>query len=101
MIAHNVYFTLRDNSETARQTLLDACRKYLVDHPGVMSFACGVLAADHARPVNDRDWDVGLHIVFADKASHDQHQASATHHQFVEESRGNWKQARVFDTELV
>jgi quinol monooxygenase YgiN len=100
MLAHNVYFTLIDNSEAARRTLLDACLKYLVDHPGVVSFACGTLAADHARPVNDRDWDVGLHIVFADKAAHDQYQASAAHHQFVAETRGNWKNSRVFDTEL-
>ena len=56
------------------QTLLAACRKYLVDHPGIVSFACGTLAVDHAREVNDRDWDVGLHIVFTDKAAHDQYQ---------------------------
>jgi hypothetical protein len=100
MLAHNVYFALIDNSEVARQTLLDACHKYLVNHPGEMSFACGILAADHARPVNDRDWDVGLHIVFADKGAHDQYQASAAHNQFVAETRDNWKKARVFDTEL-
>ena len=59
------------------QTLLAACRKYLVDHPGIVSFACGTLAVDHARDVNDRDWDVGLHIVFTDKAAHDRYQDCA------------------------
>ena len=101
MLAHNVYFTLNDNSPAARQTLLDACAQYLRDHPGMVSSACGVLRDDHARPVNDRDWDVGLHILFTDKAAHDAYQDSARHHQFVAESQGNWKRARVFDTELV
>ena len=101
MIAHNVYFTLNDNSVAAVQTLLAACRQYLVDHAGIVSFACGILAVDHARAVNDRDWDVGLHIVFTDKAAHDQYQDAPRHHQFVAESKPNWKRARVFDTVLV
>ena len=102
MIAHNVYFTLIDDSAAAVQTLVDACRKYLaVGHPGMVSFACGTLAADHVRDVNDRDWQVGLHIVFTDKAAHDRYQDAATHHQFVAESKPNWKRARVFDTVLV
>ena len=77
------------------QTLLAACRKYLVDHPGMVSFACGTLAVDHVRDVNDRDWDVGLHIVFTDKAAHDQYQDAPRHHQFVAESKPNWQRARV------
>ena len=56
MIAHNVYFTLRDNSEAAIQMLFAACRKYLAEHPGIVSFACGALAIYHTRDVNDRDW---------------------------------------------
>ena len=67
MIAHNVYFTLNDNSEAARSELVGDCKRYLADHAGILSFACGPLAADHVRPVNVRDFDVGLHIVFEDK----------------------------------
>ncbi|MCX6029338.1 MAG: Dabb family protein [Chloroflexi bacterium] len=100
MIAHNVYFTLIDNSEAAVQMLLAACQKYLVDHPGIASFACGPLAIDHARDVNDRDWDVGLHIVFTDKAAHDRYQDAPLHQQFIAESKLNWKRVRVFDTVL-
>jgi hypothetical protein len=100
LIAHNVYFTLVDNSAEARAHLLAACREYLTGHPGQVSFACGALAEGFERPVNDRGWDVGLHIVFADKAAHDTYQDSARHHQFVAESQPNWVQARVFDTEL-
>jgi hypothetical protein len=98
MIVHDVYFTLRDNSPAAEQALLDACRKYLTDHPGVLSFACGRRAKDHIRPVNDLEFDVSLHITFADKAAHDRYQAHARHVQFVAEQKPNWKQSRVFDT---
>ncbi len=98
MIAHNVYFTLHDNSEAARQSLLDACHKYLAVQPGILSFHCGVLAADHVRPVNNRDFDVGLHLIFEDKAAHDRYQASPGHNQFVAEMSPNWAKSRVFDT---
>lgn len=98
MIAHNIYFTLHDSSAAARQSLIDACKKYLAPHPGILSFHCGVLAADHVRPVNDRDFDVGLHVIFQDKAAHDWYQTSPDHNQFVAEMKPNWKQTRVFDT---
>ena len=100
MIAHNVYFTLKDNSAEARSALLAACQKHLTDHPGEVSFACGAPAEGFERDVNDRDWGVGLHIVFTDKDAHDTYQDSKRHHQFVEENQPNWVRARVFDTEL-
>ena len=98
MLAHNVYFTLKDNSPSARQALVDACKKYLTVQPGIVYFACGVLEPELARDVNVRDFDVGLHIVFADRASHDAYQDDPTHIRFIEENKGNWTQVRVFDT---
>jgi hypothetical protein len=98
MIVHNVYFTLKDNSTENKQKLLDACKKYLTKHNGELHFGAGVLAADFKRPVNDRDWDVGLHIVFKDRAAHDEYQEAARHKQFIEENKENWKNVRVFDT---
>jgi hypothetical protein len=55
---------------------------------------------DLARPVNDRDFDVGLLVLFADKAAHDRYQAAPGHIQFVEENKGSWEKSRVFDTEV-
>jgi quinol monooxygenase YgiN len=100
MLAHNVYFSLTDNSAEAQEALIAACQRYLVDHPGIIRFACGRRGQAFARPVNDREWDVGLHIVFTDKAAHDSYQDSPEHHQFVAEMKPNWARARVFDTEL-
>jgi hypothetical protein len=98
LLAHNVYFTLKDNSAAKRQELVDACKKYLTVQKGIVWFACGVVEPELARDVNVRDFDVGLHIVFADRASHDAYQDDPTHIRFIEENRANWKQVRVFDT---
>jgi hypothetical protein len=98
VLAHNVFFTLKDQSPAGRQRLMDACRKYLTGHPGQVSFAVGMRAEELRRPVNDRDFDVSLHLVFADKAAHDRYQDSPRHVQFVDECKDTWKQARVFDS---
>ncbi len=98
MLAHNVYFTLHDGSPAASKTLIDACKKYLAPHAGISFFGCGVLAEELKREVNDRAFDVALHIVFVDAAAHDVYQDTPAHHQFIEENKANWKQVRVFDS---
>ncbi|HEX4129419.1 MAG TPA: Dabb family protein [Pirellulales bacterium] len=99
MVAHNVYFSLNDPTPANRQKLVDACKKYLSNHPGTMFFAAGTVAEDYDRPVNDRDWDVGLHLVFKDHASHDAYQTAESHLQFISENKADWKKVRVFDTD--
>jgi hypothetical protein len=99
MLVHNVFFTLNDNSPQARQKLVAACEKYLTNHPGGVFFACGTVA-DLDRPVNQRDFDVGLHMAFKDRKSHDDYQEAPRHKQFIEENRSNWKLVRVFDTDV-
>ena len=64
MLAHSVFFSLNDRSEAAVQKMLGDCRKYLSSHPGILFFACGTPNQQLTRPVNDRDFDVALHIVF-------------------------------------
>ena len=57
--------------------LIAGCKKYSGhDHPGMFFFACGELAEDLHRDVNDRDFDVALHIVFTDEASHERYPGS-------------------------
>lgn len=97
-LVHNVYFALKDRSPEARQRLLAACRKYLPDHAGIVYFSCGELADELKRDVNDRAWDVGLHIIFQDQAAHDVYQDSDNHHAFINENRAGWLQVRVFDS---
>jgi Stress responsive A/B Barrel Domain len=98
MIVHNVYFSLKDNSAAAKEKLVAACKKYLMKHPGELFFAAGTLADELNRPVNDRDFDVALHIVFQDRKAHDKYQDAPRHNQFIEENKENWKKVRVFDS---
>jgi hypothetical protein len=100
MLAHNVYFLLKDRSDAARAAMVAACEKYLVNHPGVLFFACGTLQDDLDRPVNDRDFDVALHLVFDGRASHDLYQDAPIHKVFIEENRENWARVRVFDSNV-
>ncbi len=100
MIVHNVYFSLKDGSPAAKKKLVEACRKYLAKHAGTVYFAAGTLAEEYDRPVNDRDFDVGLHLVFKNKAAHDQYQTDARHLKFIEENKESWKKVRVFDSKV-
>jgi len=97
-LAHDVYFSLNDASPAARAELVAACRKYLTGHDGTLAFSVGMLAAELARPVNDRDFDVALHITFASRAAHDVYQEHPRHKQFIAEQQKNWKKVRVFDS---
>jgi hypothetical protein len=99
-LAHNVYFALHDRSPEACQRLLAACRKYLAPHSGIVFFACGTRATDLRREVNDLDFDVGLHIVFTDQADHDAYQETKAHLQFIAENKANWRNVRVFDSQV-
>jgi hypothetical protein len=97
-LAHNVFFKLKDASPAKVQELVSACKNYLNVQPGILYFAAGTLCAELDRDVNDRDWHVGLHLVFADKAAHDAYQHDATHEKFIDEMKGNWAAVRVFDS---
>ena len=97
-LAHNVFFTLSDKSPDKVKTLVEACHKYLNVQPGIVSFAAGPICSELDREVNDQDWDVGLHLIFVDKAAHDAYQDDATHNKFIEEMKSNWSKVRVFDS---
>jgi len=100
MLTHDVYFALKDQSDEAKEKLVAGCKKYLADHPGTVWFAAGALVAEHQRDVNDRNFDVALHLVFRDKACHDRYQDAPQHHRFIDDYRENWETVRVFDSWL-
>jgi heme-degrading monooxygenase HmoA len=100
MLAHSVFFSLHDRSDAAVQKMLTACRNCLSSHPGIVFFACGTPNQQLVRPVNDRDFDVALHIVFDSVEAHDAYQDAPLHHQFISENKSNWKLVRVFDADI-
>jgi len=98
MLSHDVFFSLTDNSPQAKEKLIAACKKYLSGHPGTIWFAAGPLGEEFQRDVNDRDFDVALHLVFKNKTAHDQYSKAERHMKFIEEMKPNWKKVRVFDS---
>ncbi|MGQ0634831.1 MAG: Dabb family protein [Planctomycetaceae bacterium] len=99
MIVHNVYFSLHDPSPANREKLIDDCRLLLSGHPGTIVFAVGGVVDSLARPVNDRDFDVALLVVFRSLADHDAYQKHPRHVEFGERNKASWKKVRVFDSE--
>jgi hypothetical protein len=98
ILSHDVYFSLNDDSPQTRAKLIAACNKYLSGHPGTIWFAAGPIAEEFQRELNDQDFDVALHIVFKDKAAHDQYQTSERHLEFIAKNKDLWGKVRVFDS---
>jgi hypothetical protein len=98
MLAHHVFFTLKDKSPAAADKLVAACNKYLKNQKGVVSFAAGKRAPELKRDVNDLEFDVSLHIVFRTAADQELYQKDAQHLKFIEENSASWGKVRVFDS---
>jgi len=97
-LAHNVFFTLKDKSDTAVEALIKDCYEYLEKQPGIINFSAGRLVPENDRDVNVTDFDVGLHVIFSDRSYHDQYQDAEKHNVFVDRNKDNWSKVRVFDT---
>lgn len=100
MLVHGVYFTLKDNSDQAKQEFIGLCEKYLTGHDGTNYFGVGDRAEEYNREVNDQDYDIGLYIVFENKAAHDKYQDHPRHQEFIKNASDKWSKVRVFDSYL-
>ena len=98
MFAHMVFFNLKESTPANRQKLVDACNKYLNDHPGTSYYSAGARADEMDRDVNDTEFDVALHLVFEDKASYDKYAVAPRHLEFIEQNKDSWSGVRVFDS---
>jgi hypothetical protein len=95
-----VYFKLKDSSGANRAKLAAACKLYLTGHPGTAYFGTGTLAGDLNGDVNDREFDVSLHLVFANKEALENYLTHERHLKFIEENKDNFAKVRVFDSYL-
>ncbi len=98
-LAHHVFFTLKDKSTEAVDRLVSDCQKYLDDHEGLVDFSVGRRDPELDRPVNVK-FDVSLHVIFRDRASHDAYQTAPRHLEFIERQKDNWEQVQVCDSYL-
>jgi len=96
-LAHDVFFTLREDTPEARAALAAACQT-LAHLEGVESLSVGPLAEELVRPVNDQAFDVALHVVFVDRAAHDRYQSSPEHQALLSVWSERFETVRVFDS---
>jgi len=99
-LAHMVFFTLKDHSKEAVDAFVKDCEKYLTKHEGTVSFSVGRRAADVEEGPSVKDFDVALHVVFADRKYRDKYLASKRHDDFVAAIKSRMEKARVFDSYL-
>lgn len=99
-LAHIVFFTLAEPNDANRSKLVAACKKYLDKHDGLVYFGVGVNAPQYDRDVNDRNYDVALHLIFRTAQDQDTYQTHPRHHQFIEKCKPLWNKVRVFDSTL-
>jgi hypothetical protein len=83
MFSHVVMFWTDPAKPGAADDLIAGARKYLTQAPGIVHFHVGRMVPSH-RPVVDQSYQVGLNIVFRDKASQDAYQDHPQHLEFVE-----------------
>jgi hypothetical protein len=99
-LAHMVFFTLKDKSAEGRAKFVASCRELLSKHDGTVYFSVGEMAEDVVEPVSVRDFDVALHVVFANKGARDKYLAHPRHDKFVETNKAQFEKVRVFDSYL-
>jgi len=99
-LAHMVFFTLEEPSEENADALVKACHTYLNGHKGTVHFSVGRRIEELDREVNDTDFDVALHLIFASEADHDTYQTHPRHLEFIEKNNHLWSTVRVFDSFL-
>ena len=98
-LAHLVYFTLNQRTDEAVANLLSQCRHFLDSHDGLESFAVGTRDKELDRELNG-DFDVSLHLLFADRPAHDAYQVSERHQTFIRDNKPTWKSVVVYDSTI-
>ena len=97
MFVHVVYFWTKDGTpDSAKQQLVEDCRKYLGDIPTVRHLWTGRPAMT-PREVVDNSYDVGLCVVLDDSAGHDVYQEHPLHKEFIARNKPNWERVQVYD----
>ncbi len=99
-VAHMVYFTLNEDTQENRDRLVASAQEHLSGHEGVVYFSVGTQSDAFQGQVNDRDFDVALHVVFSSQAALKSYSSHPRHMTFLRENRAMFAQVRVFDSLL-
>jgi len=98
--AHMVFFQLADRTPVMMRAFVDACQNYLHQPNLQIYFSVGLRDVEIQRDVSATDFDVSMHIIFADRADYDEYAASKEHDEFITATAGMSTARRVFDSYL-
>ena len=97
MLSHVVIFWTKPEIPGAADALIAGAEQYLRPIPLAKTFHIGRMVASH-RDVVDQSYQVGLHLLFADKAAEEAYQVHPLHLEFVEKAfKPNCARATIFD----
>ena len=97
MFVHVVFFWCKPGtSESAKQEMIKYCREQMPAISSVRQVYAGTSVAS-PRDVVDSSYDVGLCVLFDDKAGHDLYQPHEIHQGFVARFKHLWDRVRVQD----
>lgn len=97
MIAHNVYFWLKDEENLEQFTAgLDSLKSISL----AKGVQWGVPAKMAARPVLDSSYSYHLTMTFDTMADHDAYQVHDTHTSFISANKEKWEKVIVLDSEI-
>jgi hypothetical protein len=97
MFTHVVLFWLDESAPPGeRDSMIADCAEVLKKIPTVRQIWAGRPAMTDLDIV-DNSYDVGLCVVYDDKAGHDVYQDHPLHEKFVAKHEAHWKRVQVFD----
>ena len=97
MLSHVVIFWTKPEIPGAAEALIAGAEKYLRPIPLAQGMHIGRMVPSH-RDVVDQSYQVGLHLLFADKAAEEAYQVHPLHLDFVEKAfKPNCQRATIFD----
>jgi dienelactone hydrolase len=97
MFVHVVLFWLKkDAPADTKQKMIADAETQLKQIPGVRHIWAGRPAMT-PRPVVDNSYDVGLCVIYDDKAAHDAYQTHDLHTQFGANYKAHWEKVLVYD----
>lgn len=96
--SHYVAFELAEDSPKKRAALTACLTDFLEAFELETSYTVSEIAAEMNRPVNDKAFQLALHVMLKDKATYNIYAAHPTHVAFVEKCQHLWKAVRVFDS---
>lgn len=101
VIAHQVYFWLKNPGSTEDRAQLIAGAKSLKKIESVRKIIVGVVAATEKRPVIDDSWGVSLLLLFNDLAGQSAYQVHPIHTDFVKKFSHLWSKVVIYDSSEV